>query len=68
MNNPNPKIVLTKILDKTGSASVSINAPIKPMIYSAVDQGFPMIIFDIATTASATHSTSSIIEQNPPLD
>jgi hypothetical protein len=56
-----------KIMPETKNNSFAKNPnnpPIEPMLYSALNQGFPVIIFDMHPTASATHST--IIEQNPP--
>jgi hypothetical protein len=41
---------------------------IEPMIYSELNQGLPIMMFDMHPTASATNSTSSITEENPLLD
>ena len=40
----NPEIVVTKVSEITGSASVSVNATIKPTMHSAVNQGFSIAL------------------------
>jgi hypothetical protein len=70
MINPNPKFVFSRGHEWSNLSrkDTLINARINPVIYSAVDQGFPMMLFDIAHPVATIPSTSpDIIEQNPPL-
>jgi hypothetical protein len=44
MSIPSERIVVTEISETTGFANSSISAPINPVIHSAVNQGFPVVL------------------------